>query len=252
MVRTPAMSSRFASPGAPRPEHPGRPKLSEEIARILLTEIRTRELPPGTRLPSERELMAQLQVGRSTIREVINGLAILGAIEVRHGQGAFVRDPDATAPVPNALAAALARGVTRDLFEARRVVEVHTARLAAARRTPGDMSALDEILHEHDRAIATGISGVGPSVRFHVRLAWAAGNEILTQTVKSVANLLSERGPGLEALAGYREWELGEHRAVLAAVATGDADRAAARMEAHLDQVIGWHGRLTTGSASAD
>jgi GntR family transcriptional regulator, transcriptional repressor for pyruvate dehydrogenase complex len=224
-----------------------RPKLSEQVASLLLGQIREQGLTRGARIPSERELMVRLGVGRSTIREVLNGLAILGALEIRHGQGAFVLDPDAGLAVPNTIAAALARGVTRDLFEARRLVEVHTTRLAAHRRTERDLSEISQILDAHARAISDRVPAVEHAVGFHVRLAWAAGNEMLARTVECIGDLLSERGPALEALRGYREWELAEHGKVLAAVASADSENAAERMSAHLDEVVSWHERLAEG-----
>lgn len=65
-----------------------RRKLTETVAEQLLDAIR--ELPPGTRVPSERELTRELGVGRSTVREALNGIAMLGIVEIRHGQGVFV------------------------------------------------------------------------------------------------------------------------------------------------------------------
>ena len=57
------------------------------MAQQLLAQVRSGIYEPGMRMPSERELMASLGVGRSTIREALNGLAVLGVIEIRHGQG---------------------------------------------------------------------------------------------------------------------------------------------------------------------
>jgi GntR family transcriptional regulator, transcriptional repressor for pyruvate dehydrogenase complex len=65
-----------------------RQKLAETVAHQLLEAIH--DLPAGTRLPPERELTRELGVGRTTVREALNGLALLGAVETRHGQGAFV------------------------------------------------------------------------------------------------------------------------------------------------------------------
>src|ERR1700743_3203579 len=87
-----------------------RSKLAVTVAQQLLAEIRSKQLETGTKLPSERELMTLLGVGRSTIREAVNGLAMLGVIEIRHGQGAFVANPAAGSEAPGALGSALARG----------------------------------------------------------------------------------------------------------------------------------------------
>ena len=87
-----------------------RSKLAESVAQQLLEQIRTKGLAPGTRMPSERELMTALGVGRSTIREAMNGLALLGVVDVRHGQGAFVVNPDAGTAAPRGIALALSAG----------------------------------------------------------------------------------------------------------------------------------------------
>jgi DNA-binding FadR family transcriptional regulator len=221
-----------------------RSKLAETVAKQLLSEVRGKQLEPGTRMPSERELMAALGVGRSTIREAINGLAMLGVLEIRHGQGAFVANPDAGIAPGRAIAAALARGATRDLFEARRIVEVETARLAAERRTDSDVRDLAQTLADHEEEIRNGTPAVEPSVRFHVCVAEAAHNEVLAGFVHSFSEPLSERGPILEAVPGFREWEIEQHRSVFVPIEAADPEAAADAMRAHLDAVIPHHERI--------
>jgi DNA-binding FadR family transcriptional regulator len=221
-----------------------RSKLAETAASQLLDEIRVKKLPPGTRMPSERQLMGALGVGRSTIREAINGLAMLGVLEIRHGQGAFVANPDAGLSAPSAIALALARGVTRDLFEARRLVEPETARLAAERRTETDLREMEQALDDHAEAIRNGTPAVEPSVRFHLSIAEAAHNEWLAGFAHSFQQPLTERGPLLEAVPGFREWEINQHRSVYEPIKAGDPDGAFTRMRAHLDAVVPHHERL--------
>src|SRR3954453_219126 len=74
-------------------EPAARRKLSETVAQQLMDAFQ--ELPPGTKVPSERELTKELGVGRSTVREALNGLAVLGVLTIRHGQGAFISDDGA-------------------------------------------------------------------------------------------------------------------------------------------------------------
>lgn len=189
--------------------------------------------------------MVALGVGRSTIREAVNGLAMLGAVEIRHGQGAFVANAAAGLEAPDAIAVALARGVTRDLFEARRIIEVETARLAAERRTDTDLRELEQALADHQRAIDEGTLAVEPSVRFHTCIAQAARSEVLAGCVASFGSVLTEHGPLLEAEPGYREWEIEQHRSVFAPIRDGDGAEAATKMRAHLDAVVPYHERIT-------
>jgi GntR family transcriptional repressor for pyruvate dehydrogenase complex len=220
----------------PAPRH----KLAETVAQQLLAQVRSGMYEPGTRMPSERELMASLGVGRSTIREALNGLAVLGVIEIRHGQGAFVVHTDPATP-PGALTASLAKGVTRDLLEARVAVELTIAELAARRRTPADIREIEAILEEHAALLERDEPAAEAAARFHLELAEAAHNEVLAGFIESVMGLLMERGPELELRRGYREWELREHEGILAAVRDGDPELAAQRMREHLGAMTRHH-----------
>jgi GntR family transcriptional regulator, transcriptional repressor for pyruvate dehydrogenase complex len=221
-----------------------RQKLTETIAKRLLDEIRERGLVPGTRMPSERELVAALGVGRSTVREALNGLAMLGVVEIRHGEGAFVAKDPAVLGATDGIAAALEKGVTQTLLEARRPIEVEIARLAAIRRTQRDIIELRRVLEAHERAVKAGRPAARPSARFHTMLSDTAHNELLAGFVASYSRLLTERGPKLEAIEGYPEWELQEHGEIFAAVESGDEKRAAQRMQRHLDGVTDYYRRL--------
>ena len=224
-----------------------RRKLTQAVAEQLLEHIRQQRLTPGTRMPSERELMTALNVGRSTVREALNGLALLGVIEVRHGQGAFV----AALPqdnMPEELGAALAKGVTRDLLEAREVIEVKVARLAALRHTKADLRSMQASLRAQRAAMSDEHSPAPESANFHLEVAEAAHNEVLAGIVGSFMPLLEELGPALEELPGYQEWELEEHRQIVEAIASGDGDRAAHRMAEHLNAMVRHHERIGLSS----
>ena len=70
-----------------------RMRLSEHVAEQIIGLIRAQCLRPGDLLPTETELMERMQVGRSSVREALRGLAVLGLVEIRQGQGTFVRSP---------------------------------------------------------------------------------------------------------------------------------------------------------------
>jgi GntR family transcriptional repressor for pyruvate dehydrogenase complex len=219
-----------------------RQKLTATVAVQLLEEMQRRGLAPGTRMPSERELMAALGVGRSTIREALNGLAMLGVVEIRHGQGTFILDPKLRIGAQNDdLLAAIGQSVSQTLLEARRPVEVEIARLAAQRRSEQDLARLEDIIGRQEAAVREERSGARPAAQFHLALADAAHNEILAEFIASIMKLLVERGPQLEALDGYIQWEVAEHRGLLDAVRLGDPVEAARRMDSHLTQMEAHH-----------
>src|ERR1700757_1807542 len=101
MAVTPRPEARAEFSLKPAP----RQKLAETVAQQLFEAIR--DLPPGTRVPPERELTKELGVGRSTVREALNGLALMGVVDIRHGQGVFVTGDSSPVSEPSAIAAAL-------------------------------------------------------------------------------------------------------------------------------------------------
>ena len=210
-----------------------RPKLTEVVAQRLLEVIRG--LPEGARVPSERELTSSLRVGRSTLREALHGLELLGEIEIRHGQGVFVSKPSSDERGLAALTAAINQGVTHDLLEARKVIEVEVARLAGQRRTDAEISELEATLKTHQSMIDRGQSPAAAGMRFHLTVGYAAHNEILAAVMRTLRKPMFERGPSLyEDLEGFSEWELRQHTGIYLAIRDQNAALAARRMAAHV------------------
>jgi GntR family transcriptional repressor for pyruvate dehydrogenase complex len=223
-----------------------RQKLAEAVAEQLIEAIR--DLPPGTRMPSERELTKRLEVGRSTVREALNGLALLGFVEIRHGQGAFVVDRSEPVNEPGSLGAALERGITREFIEARLAVEVEVARLAARRRSDEDLEQLQEALAEQERRLVGQVDAlIDHAANFNVVLAEAAHNEVFVALVQSFVGMMVERGDRLYAIEGFPEWDLGEHRGLYEAVRDQDEELAGERMRTHINALAQYY--VQTGAA---
>jgi GntR family transcriptional repressor for pyruvate dehydrogenase complex len=214
---------------------PGRKNLVEEVADRLLKALEG--LEPGTRLPSERELSVALGVGKSSVREALKGLAMLGIIEIRHGQGAFVLErPSSRTQPPHAIAQALAKGHTQDLVEARRLIDGSIARLAAERRSDSDLAELRNTLASHRRALHEHDDPTLAAAKFHIDLAEAAQNEILASFAVTLSEPERERLGDLYALdPGFPDWEIAQHEAILAAVAGADPDLAEQLAQRHVD-----------------
>jgi GntR family transcriptional regulator, transcriptional repressor for pyruvate dehydrogenase complex len=210
-----------------------RRKLTEAVAQQLLVAIR--DQPKGTRVPSERELTTEFGVGRSTVREALNGLALLGVVEIRHGQGVFVTGSIDRDAGPDTLKAALERGVTHDFIEARLLVEVEIARLAAMRRTPEDLRRIEAAIKEQEHRLAGDVRKLlKVAANFNVLLADAAHNEVLLAIIQPFVALMIERGSKVYKLDGFREWDIAEHRGLFEAVRDQDSELAAQRMRTHI------------------
>ena len=161
-----------------------RRKLAETVAARILTAVR--DQPAGTRLPTERQLTESLGVGRSTVREALNGLALIGVVEVRHGQGVFVAERTTALPTVFELGTVEAR----QLHEARAVIEIEIARLAALRRTPEQLDALEALLADHKADLDASRPPVVQASRFHLLLAEAADNAVLASVLRPYFRLM--------------------------------------------------------------
>jgi len=207
-----------------------RRKLAETVAQQILDAVR--DLPPGTRLPPERELTQRLGVGRSTVREALNGLAMIGVVEIRHGQGVFVAERAPGARTPDA---GTPDRITDELLEARRIVEVELARLAAERRSEDDLTKMQEVLDQHRAHLEAFEGPVVEASQFHLLVAEAARNHVLADVVRPFFRLAFERGPQLyQTTEGYAQWELDQHQGICDAIRSGDAETARLRMLEHV------------------
>jgi GntR family transcriptional repressor for pyruvate dehydrogenase complex len=208
-----------------------RKKLAETVAAQLLDAVR--DLKPGTRLPPERELTKRLGVGRSTLREALNGLALLGIVEIRHGQGVFVAERQSIAG--DTERSLPPKAITQELIEARRIVEVELARLAAERRTETDLGAMQALLDAHRADLEAGRGPIMQASQFHLLVADAAKNQILADVVRPFFRLMLERGPQLyETTEGYARWELQQHQRICDAIRSGDPEAARLAMMEHV------------------
>jgi GntR family transcriptional regulator, transcriptional repressor for pyruvate dehydrogenase complex len=211
-----------------------RQKLAETVAQQLLEAIR--DLPPGTRVPPERELTKELGVGRSTVREALNGLGLMGVVDIRHGQGVFVADrKEEDAREPDALEQALMKGVTREFIEARLVVEVEIARLAAERRTDQDLQQIADTIDQLKRSLnAPTKKALKPATEFNLAVAEAAHNEVLAGVMRPFVDLMIERAPALYEKDDFRRWDIEDLTRIYEAIRDGDAELAARRMREHI------------------
>lgn len=235
-----ASSAENAFEGAPLKRAP-RQKLTETVAQQLVELVAA--MAPGDRVPSERKLTDALGVGRSTVREALNGLAQMGLVEIRHGQGVFVAAPKTADDAAEALERALMKGVTQEFLEARLVVEVEVARLAAVRRTEADLRRMEETIEALEGARdAPTDEALDPATQFNQSIAEAAHNEVLAGVEESFVTLMLERAPHLYESAEFRDWDVAEHRRIFAAIKAGDPELAGSRMREHI-LAVGEHYR---------
>lgn len=211
-----------------------REPLATEIARRLVEFILSGQVEPGTRMPSERALAEAFGVGRSAMREALKALTLIGLVEVRQGDGTYLRKAD-SALLPELFEWGLLLGEQRtiDLVEARQEIETVIVGLAAKRRTERELTDLRAILERMGQARDIA-AFVDADVQFHLRLAEAAGNSALRDIHSSVQALLRTWIARVVAASGDTRPSYEEHIPILEAVASGDVAAARAAMEAHM------------------
>ncbi|KAF1052130.1 MAG: HTH-type transcriptional regulator LutR [Stenotrophomonas maltophilia] len=210
--------------------------LKRSLVDIALEQIRARldsgEWPLGHRLPPEPELAEGLGMSRNTVREAVRVLTFSGVLEVRQGDGTYVRA--CTDPIQTMLT--LARGSIEQALEARGVIEVEAVRLAALRRTDADLQALREALVRSGEAFGQPDLAryVELDLIFHQRVVDAAHNPLLSELYRYFSHVIRA---GLERTLGdaerpQPEFEL--HQRMLDAIERQDAEAAAAANRALL------------------
>ena len=192
----------------------------------------------GDRLPSERELAKQLSVGRSSLREAVQGLQTMGLVERRHGVGTFfVAEPGSWCITPLKFQNRTPVRLLEELIEARLLVEVRLAALAAERATPEDIEKLQDAGKK--RASAGPGEYTQRGLDFHLAIAVSAHHAVLLEMLKAVSNLYWETLNSVdhasqEVVAAFRSRQQGGHDRILGAIMARNPDAAADAMRDHL------------------
>lgn len=215
----------------------------EMVAEQILRQIRAGELPPGAQLPPQRDLAALLGVGRSSVREAINALAVMGYLEPVQGRGTFIRaDLPGDVPTTAALRSALEAGSILDLMEAREVLECKSAALAAERAGAGQIRELEKMI----RAMENSASGYEPfleaDMAFHTFLAEMTDNGVIREMTRLVLEKVRAHHARFRTAhlsADYRTNSICTAAAVVESIGQRDAAAAMGRMREHLDAIRG-------------
>lgn len=229
------MSSDRLSPALTRLER--QETISVQVAHELLEYLLSGEIKVGDRLPSERSLADILGVGRSAIRDALKPLTLLGILEVRQGSGTYLKSRESDV-LPSIIEWGLLIGdkTMADLVEARKSIEIALATLAADRRNEDSLARLRNDLNCMNSATSIEAFTEADS-QFHLHLADAAGNAVLSGILHSIRSLLRVWISRVVSEADTTSRLCDQHRAILEAVETGKADAAGRAMDVHLESV---------------
>ncbi|MFJ3405539.1 FadR/GntR family transcriptional regulator [Promicromonospora sp. NPDC090134] len=211
--------------------------LVDQVIEQLRTAVREGEWPVGERIPTEPELSEQLGVGRNTVREAVRALAHTGLLEVRQGDGTYVR---ATSEVSGAIRR-LAGSELREVLQVRRTLEVEGARLAATERTEDDVAELRALLARRatELAEARWEDFARTDAEFHRAVVRAGHNGLLTELYLGLTEVVTASVAATSTITPGAEHvpEIG-HEGLVDAVAQQDPDRAVAEACGFLDELL--------------
>lgn len=218
-----------------------RTTLTADICRKMVTQLIRGSWHEGEKIPPERDLCRQLGVGRASLREALKALEIMGMIEIRLGDGTYVckRSDFFSRPLLWAIASS-SETDARELVEARTLIEVELAGLAAQRATREQISVIALQLELMEKTKNNAEDFAKADVNFHLAIAHAASNGILMNALHLIRNLLQEWVLGALAAKGVAEKACTQHRKLLSAIEAHDSAEARNAMQKHLHAMAGF------------
>lgn len=196
------------------------------------------DLTPGQALPSERQLAATLQVSRPTLRAALQALAAMNILHARHGGGTYV-----SSLTPTELAQPIRFLLQVDgsayahLFEVRQSLEGSAARLAAERITADEVSQLQSLVEQGQKFIEDPEQFLQADLALHDAIVAAVHNPLLQSLYDSIAQLSLQSRRRTAASRAVRQAAHHDHEILVAALASGHAERAGTAMRDHLENV---------------
>lgn len=222
-------------------EPPRRISLSQVVVDQILRLIQEGQLRPGDRMPSEAEMTRMLNIGRSSVREGLRGLSILGVIETSSGRATTVSET-ATSPldhVRNSAIGTLRVHTLLDLLEVRESLEGQAAYLAAERASKSDVMAIRAAANQVSKDVSRQKVYFQSNTAFHISIARASRNRILEKSISLLIGQVRDlRIKMMKSLADMPARDVAEHAAILEAIAARQPAAARRAMMNHIRSFV--------------
>lgn len=215
-------------------------KVSQKIIEYIQDLILEDKLKTGDKLPSERQLGEQFQIGRPAIREALSALEVIGLVEMRHGQGNFVANNTASNYLKAlSISFKLDNGSNSDIMELRTLVEPFTAKVAAQKADSSQVARLYE-LHQAMIAAETPLEKSECDQTLHLEIAKISENKLILALFLNVSYLFdmyTRRTVAISILESKTEEIYEEHSRIIKAIESHDPDAAERHMVTHLSNI---------------
>ncbi len=227
----------------------GRPmKAVTAIPRTTITEAAFEQLianvvngtwAAGNRLPPERDLCQQFGIARTSLREALKAMELVGMLDSRVGDGTYVCERSEFLSRPLLWAfTGTDHNELRDIMEARTIIEENLAGLAAERATDQDITNIGNAVQQMSESIAAGTSILEADMRFHLLVATAAQNEVLKNAVQLLRNVMRQWLYYKVLIPNVAPAVLDRHRAIYRAIAARKPAAARSAMRRHLEETV--------------
>jgi len=210
--------------------------LSSQVIDYVLTLIKTNQVRPGERLPTEQQLTSTLGISRTCVREAMKSLESLRVIRVRPKVGSIVLEPSPTALISaEHFSVAVQQQHTDALLEFRKIIEVGLASLAAEKADENDIRGMKKVLDDYRDELEAGQVRTTTDMAFHAALAAASKNPLAIMVWQTIASPLQEALHRAIGVPHVGEETLRDHLKIYQAIKSRNPKKARAVMRAHLD-----------------
>ncbi len=209
-------------------------KVYEVIMEQIKDIVKKGELKTGDKLPSERELADKLQVSRTSVREALKALTMLGLIESKHGEGNFIKSNfEDSLLEPLSILFLLIGSKNEDIIELRRIIEPESAALAAKRITESELRELKEIMKELNNSLDTEACAELDK-KFHYKIAQTSGNHLISTIMFSISSLIEKYIDSSHIHDMNKQVVKFQHEEIYMALESQDPKRASECVKKHL------------------
>lgn len=214
-----------------------RNKVYEDVAKQIARYI-TDNLQPGDKLPPERQLADILQVSRSSVRDAIRTLELMGMVEPRQGAGTVVREAPAHPAVTSISSVLmLKRKSIAELLDVRKMLEPPLAARAATNASDEELAEMEDILKRQQQKVMRGETAIEEDTEFHYAIALSANNDVILKVLDVLMDLLRDTRERSLQVEGRIQKSFAGHEQILAALKRRDPKGAQAAMLRHIDDI---------------
>jgi len=213
--------------------------ISESVLKTIVELIRNGDLKPGDKLPSIQLFSEKLQVGASSVREALKQLQVMGIIEIKQGEGTFIKERVGIDSLSNYLGYLLdlKKPDILYLIEARKIIERGAVALAAERASEDEINKLGNIIQRMKEIVNNPKEFAIENVNFHLTVAKASKNPILPIIFNSVYDLFMKEQEVVAKMLNLKSKSIESHMNIWTAIKNHNINKAIKEMEKHLNHV---------------